>query len=71
MTESRIFIGNLSSTVTEYAVIKLFSKFGEIVKIDFLWNTSGPRRGEPRGYCFLDFKDPEVNIIHDILLFVD
>ncbi|KAJ3270903.1 hypothetical protein HDU76_011105 [Blyttiomyces sp. JEL0837] len=35
--------------------MKMFEKFGPISKIDFLWHKTGPKKGEPRGYCFLEY----------------
>ncbi len=31
-----------------FMVFKVFGKFGKIVKEEFLWHRSGPRRGQPR-----------------------
>lgn len=62
--ESRLYIGNLDQRITEAALIKMFSPFGKIVSEDFLWHTRGPKRGEPRGYAFIEFSTKEVNISH-------
>lgn len=43
------------------ALIKMFSPFGDIVSEDFLWHTRGPKRGEPRGYAFIQFRTKEVD----------
>ncbi|KAJ8632637.1 hypothetical protein MRB53_025973 [Persea americana] len=37
----------------------MFSPFGKIVSEDFLWHTRGPKRGEPRGYAFIEFSTRE------------
>ena len=42
------------------AVIKLFEPFGRIARFDYMWHTHGPRRGEPRGFCFVEYKRHEV-----------
>ena len=34
-------------------VLKVFTKFGEVIREEFLWHKSGPRRGLPRGCCFV------------------
>lgn len=39
----------------------MFSPFGEIVSEDFLWHTRGPKRGAPRGYAFVQFRNKEVS----------
>jgi RNA recognition motif-containing protein len=38
----------------------VFGKFGKIVKEEFMWHKDGPRRGQPRGYCFVEFATHEV-----------
>ncbi|KAL1824084.1 hypothetical protein ACET3Z_010862 [Daucus carota] len=57
--ESRLYIGNLDFRITEAALIKMFSPFGTIVSEDFLWHTRGPKRGEPRGYAFVQYRTVE------------
>ncbi|KAI3818005.1 hypothetical protein L1987_11807 [Smallanthus sonchifolius] len=58
-SESRLYVGNLDLRITEAALIKMFSPFGKIVFEDFLWHTCGPKRGEPRGYAFVEFRTKE------------
>ncbi|XP_024027563.1 probable RNA-binding protein 18 isoform X1 [Morus notabilis] len=57
--ESRLYIGNLDLRITEAALIKMFSPFGKIVSEDFLWHTRGPKRGEPRGFAFVQYSTKE------------
>ncbi|TKY89066.1 hypothetical protein EX895_001597 [Sporisorium graminicola] len=57
--ETRLYVGNLHPTVDEYALIKTFSKFGKIKKLDYLFHKSGPQRGQPRGYAFVEYASPE------------
>ncbi|WKA07284.1 hypothetical protein VitviT2T_025130 [Vitis vinifera] len=57
--ECRLFIGNLDKRVSEVALIKMFSPFGKIVGEDFMWHTRGPKRGEPRGFAFVEFSTKE------------
>ncbi|KAH8549184.1 hypothetical protein BGW37DRAFT_503913 [Umbelopsis sp. PMI_123] len=52
---SRLYIGNLDPTIDEYALVKLFEPFGKITLMDFLFHFAGPKRGQPRGYCFLEY----------------
>eukprot|EP00262_Sarcandra_glabra_P018527 TRINITY_DN6681_c0_g1_i1.p1 TRINITY_DN6681_c0_g1~~TRINITY_DN6681_c0_g1_i1.p1 ORF type:complete len:172 (-),score=34.67 TRINITY_DN6681_c0_g1_i1:169-684(-) len=54
-SDCRLYIGNLDQRITEAHVIKMFSAFGKIVSEDFLWHTRGPKRGEPRGFAFMQF----------------
>lgn len=53
--ETRLFVGNLSTTVDEYTLIQTFAKYGKIAKLDFLFHKSGPQRGQPRGYAFVEY----------------
>ncbi|OAY48348.1 probable RNA-binding protein 18 isoform X2 [Manihot esculenta] len=57
--ESRLYIGNLDLRITEAALIKMFSPYGNIVSEEFLWHTRGPKRGEPRGFAFIQFSTKE------------
>jgi hypothetical protein len=43
-----------------YALVKLFEPFGKITLMDFLFHFSGPKRGQPRGYCFLEYSSKQV-----------
>lgn len=43
-----------------YHVIKMFSPFGKIKREEYLWHTHGPKKGEPRGYGFVEFATREV-----------
>lgn len=45
-----------------YMVVSVFSKHGKIVKYEYLWNKTGPRRGLPRGCCFIEYSTPEVRV---------
>ncbi|KAH9822166.1 hypothetical protein DFH28DRAFT_1018656 [Melampsora americana] len=53
-TDSRLYVGNLAPAVDEFALVALFSKFGKISKLDFLFHKSGILRGKPRGYAFIE-----------------
>ncbi|KAH7538092.1 uncharacterized protein LOC107406522 isoform X1 [Ziziphus jujuba] len=57
--ENRLYIGNLDLRITEATLIKMFSPFGKIVSEDFLWHTRGPKRGEPRGFAFIQYSTKE------------
>ncbi|CAK7338857.1 unnamed protein product [Dovyalis caffra] len=57
--ESRLYVGNLDLRITEAALIKMFSPYGKILFEDFLWHTRGPKRGEPRGFAFIQFSTKE------------
>ncbi|KAL0576486.1 hypothetical protein V5O48_005497 [Marasmius crinis-equi] len=51
----RLYVGNLHPTVDEYSLLQLFSKYGKITKLDFLFHKSGPLKGKPRGYAFIEY----------------
>ncbi|KAK7270886.1 hypothetical protein RJT34_26385 [Clitoria ternatea] len=57
--EGRLYVGNLDLRITEAALLKMFSPFGKIVSEDFLWHTRGPKRGEPRGFAFIQYSTKE------------
>lgn len=56
---NRLYIGNLDHRITEYQVIKMFSPFGKICFEEFIWHKHGPRKGEPRGFAFIEFSKRE------------
>ncbi|MCI14637.1 putative RNA-binding protein 18-like, partial [Trifolium medium] len=41
------------------ALLKMFNPYGKIVSEDFLWHTRGPKRGEPRGFAFIQYSTKE------------
>jgi len=47
--------------VCRYHVLKMFTPFGKIKREEFLWHTYGPKRGEPRGYAFVEYTTREVS----------
>ncbi|KAH0828608.1 hypothetical protein J3R83DRAFT_2938 [Lanmaoa asiatica] len=55
LLRERLYVGNLSPTVDEYTLLQVFTKFGKIAKLDFLFHKSGANRGKPRGYAFVEF----------------
>ncbi|KAG9311335.1 hypothetical protein JVU11DRAFT_8433 [Chiua virens] len=55
LLKERLYVGNLSSTVDEYALLQVFTKFGKIEKMDFLFHKSGVHKGKPRGYAFVEY----------------
>ncbi|KAG0267711.1 hypothetical protein BG011_000022 [Mortierella polycephala] len=58
LDDKRIYVGNLDPTIDEYTVLKLFTPFGKITKLDFMFHWHGPKKGTPRGYCFIEFENP-------------
>jgi hypothetical protein len=43
-----------------YALLQVFSKFGNVAKLDFLFHKSGPLKGKPRGYAFVEYTTKQV-----------
>ena len=39
-----------------FQLVSVFKDFGTIKDFEFMWHTHGPRRGEPRGYCFVEYQ---------------
>jgi len=59
ISKNRLYVGNLHSSVDEYAFLHVFSKYGKISKLDFLFHKSGPSKGKPRGYAFVEYASNE------------
>eukprot|EP00899_Mesostigma_viride_P017301 jgi/Mesvir1/25572/Mv01805-RA.1 len=57
--EFKLYVGNLDRRLNEYLLIKLFEPFGKIKREEFMWHTHGPRRGEPRGFAFVEYYHEE------------
>ncbi|KIJ60734.1 hypothetical protein HYDPIDRAFT_98163 [Hydnomerulius pinastri MD-312] len=55
LLRERLYVGNLGTTVDEYTLLQVFAKFGKVAKLDFLFHKSGPNKGKPRGYAFVEF----------------
>lgn len=52
-----------------YTLVQVFSKFGKITSVDYLFHKSGPLKGKPRGYAFLKYADENVSLPLSFLLF--
>ncbi|XP_022100373.1 probable RNA-binding protein 18 [Acanthaster planci] len=55
----RLWIGNIDEKISEFNLLKLLRRYGEIAQFDFLFHKTGPSEGKPRGYCFVSFKTQE------------
>lgn len=53
--KSTIWVGNLDRRLSEYNLLKILQRFGEIKNFDLHFHKSGAREGEP-SYCFVEFK---------------
>jgi hypothetical protein len=50
-----------------YSLIQIFSKFGKVSKLDFLFHKTGPLKGKPRGYAFVQYANQEVRMVPQLL----
>ncbi|KDR70273.1 hypothetical protein GALMADRAFT_76553 [Galerina marginata CBS 339.88] len=57
LLKDRLYIGNLHPTVDEYTLLQVFSKFGKVTKLDYLFHKTGLLKGKPRGYAFIEYGD--------------
>ncbi|WWC72043.1 uncharacterized protein I206_106003 [Kwoniella pini CBS 10737] len=69
----RLYVGNLSPTIDEFTLIQIFSKYGKITKLDFMFHKTGVLKGKPRGFAFIQFSDKDDALkamikLHDRLL---
>ncbi|CAL1702437.1 unnamed protein product [Somion occarium] len=59
LLKDRLYVGNLHPSVDEYTLLQSFSKYGKISKLDFLFHKTGPMKGKPRGYAFVQFTNSD------------
>ncbi len=52
-------MGCLAKSVQEKDILTLFSPVGKLTDLQFHWQMHGPRKGEPKGYCFLAYDTTE------------
>ncbi|KAJ9477003.1 putative Polyadenylate-binding protein, cytoplasmic and nuclear (putative), partial [Pseudozyma hubeiensis] len=55
-TEARLYVGSLHFSLTDENVKKVFEPFGEIEYVDL---HREPGTGKSKGFCFIQFKEPE------------
>ncbi|KAI0300113.1 hypothetical protein B0F90DRAFT_1725070 [Multifurca ochricompacta] len=60
LLKNRLYVGNLHPTVDEYTLIQIFSKFGKLARLDYLFHKTGAMRGKPRGYAFVEYTNEAV-----------
>ena len=58
------------SSISRYILLQVFSKYGKVSKLDFLFHKAGPLKGKPRGYAFVEFADPDVSKTSTVLVSV-
>jgi cold-inducible RNA-binding protein len=52
----KIYVGNISFSVTEDEIRGLFSSYGEIESVKLI---TDPQTGRPRGFCFVEMASAE------------
>jgi len=50
-----LFVGNLAPSCSEKDLILLFKAHGTVEKVEYMWHKSGPSRGQPKGFAFVEF----------------
>lgn len=56
----RVWLANLPSKSTEFAVLQLVRPFGKILDFNFpIHQSGGPLQGSTLGYCFVTFAAEE------------
>ncbi|KAG6842114.1 hypothetical protein C0991_002768 [Blastosporella zonata] len=55
LLKDRLYVGNLHPSVDEYTLLQIFSKFGKVTKLDYLFHKTGTLKGKPRGYAFVEY----------------
>ncbi|KAF9472452.1 hypothetical protein BDN70DRAFT_818626, partial [Pholiota conissans] len=61
LLKDRLYVGNLHPSVDEYTLLQVFSKFGKITKLDWLFHKTGLLKGKPRGYAFVEYANQDVS----------
>ncbi|KAL8292519.1 hypothetical protein RQP46_001131 [Phenoliferia psychrophenolica] len=59
MSSTRLYVGNLAASCDEFTLLKLCAQHGKIAKLDYLFHKSGPAKGKPRGYAFVEYATKE------------
>ncbi|BGP57784.1 hypothetical protein JCM8202_002437 [Rhodotorula sphaerocarpa] len=54
-SDKRLYVGNLAASVDEYALMQACARYGKITKLDYLFHKTGPQKGKPRGYAFVEY----------------
>ena len=51
----KLWLGNLDTKLTEYQLLKICEKFGEVSTFDFLYTITEGGKRYPRGYAFVTY----------------
>ncbi|GAA5824868.1 hypothetical protein JCM11251_005374 [Rhodosporidiobolus azoricus] len=58
-SDRRLYLGNLSTSCDEYLLMQVCARHGKIAKLDYLFHKTGPQKGKPRGYAFVEYSTKE------------
>ncbi|SRR5713226_1105377 len=50
-------------SLPRYTLIQVFSKFGKLLRSDYLFHKTGALRGRPRGYAFVEYSNDQVSTL--------
>lgn len=56
-SEVRLFIANLTTSVSEHDLLTAFRPFGTLKNLDLVFHKNGPQKGQPRGYAFIEYAE--------------
>lgn len=59
LSDRRLFVANLAPGVTEHDLLVLFHPHGQLRKLDLVFHRSGPQKGKPKGYAFVELATAE------------
>lgn len=59
LSDRRLFVSNLAPPVTEHDLLLLFRPHGTLCKLDLVFHRSGPEKGRPKGYAFVELAHKE------------
>ena len=59
LSDRRLFVSNLAPQISEHDLLTLFKPFGTIRKLDLIFHRSGPQKGKPKGYAFVELAKKE------------
>jgi hypothetical protein len=51
----------MRNPASRYTLIQVFSKFGKLARLDYLFHKTGALRGKPRGYAFVEYANDAVS----------
>ncbi|KAI8391600.1 uncharacterized protein BYT42DRAFT_557425 [Radiomyces spectabilis] len=55
----RIWLQTSIKMIIRYPIVKLFQPFGKITFLELMIHRTGPKKGQSRGFCFLEFAKKE------------